>query len=166
MVDVYIPEQEEDTNLTQQYHDYAKAGTLDVLGATLDETLYYNPANALGRLAEQYLFEGTRGRVLSKDEWASSEFFREGIEVGDEGIKEGLANLLAERHDERLDFQVTLRRSRGGFGLGAAQFGVALAGSVLDPLNVASAFIPTVGLARGATVASRLGRKATALLLA
>ena len=28
MVDVYIPEQEEDTNLTQQYHDYAKAGTL------------------------------------------------------------------------------------------------------------------------------------------
>jgi len=159
MVDVYIPEQEEDTNLTQQYHTYAKAGTLDVLGATLDETLYYNPANALGRLTDQYLFEGTRGRILSKDEWASSDFFREGIEVGEEGIKEGLANLLAERHDERLDFQVTLRRSRGGFGLGAAQFGVALAGSVLDPLNVASAFIPTVGLARGATVASRLGRK-------
>ena len=159
MVDVYIPEQEEDTNLTQQYHTYAKAGTLDVLGATLDETLNYNPANALGRLTDQYLFEGTRGRILSKDEWASSDFFREGIEVGEEGIKEGLANLLAERHDERLDFQVTLRRSRGGFGLGAAQFGVALAGSVLDPLNVASAFIPTVGLARGATVASRLGRK-------
>lgn len=159
MVDVYIPEQEEDTNLTQQYHSYAKAGTLDVLGATLDETLYYNPANALGRLTDQYLLEGTRGRVLSKEEWASSDFFREGIEVGEEGIKEGLANLLAERHDERLDFQVTLRRSRGGFGLGAAQFGVALAGSVLDPLNVASAFIPTVGLARGATVASRLGRK-------
>tara|TARA_R100000329_G_scaffold33242_1_gene30884 strand:- start:1620 stop:3341 length:1722 start_codon:yes stop_codon:yes gene_type:complete len=159
MVDVYIPEQEEDTNLTQQYHDYAKAGTLDVLGATLDETLYYNPANALARLSDQYLFEGTRGRVLSKEEWASSDFFREGIEVGEEGIKEGLANLLAERHDERLDFQVTLRRSRGGFGLGAAQFGVALAGSVLDPLNVASAFIPTVGLARGATIASRLGRK-------
>lgn len=158
MVDVYIPEQEEDTNLTQQYHSYAKAGTLDVLGATLDETLYYNPANALARLGDQYLFEGTRGRVLSKDEWASSEFFREGIEVGDEGIKEGLANLLAERHDERLEFQTTLQRSRGGFGLGAAQFGVALAGSFLDPLNVASAFIPTVGLARGATVASRLGR--------
>ena len=159
MVDVYIPEQEEDTNLTQQYHDYAKAGTLDVLGATLHETLYYNPANALGRLTDQYLLEGTRGRILSKDEWASSDYFREGIEVGEEGIKEGLANLLAERHDERLDFQVTLRRSRGGFGLGAAQFGVALAGSVLDPLNVASAFIPTVGLARGATIASRLGRK-------
>lgn len=158
MVDVYIPEQEEDTNLTQQYNSYAKAGTLDVLGATLDETLYYNPANALARLGDQYLFEGTRGRVLSKDEWASSEFFREGIEVGDEGIKEGLANLLAERHDERLEFQTTLQRSRGGFGLGAAQFGVALAGSFLDPLNVASAFIPTVGLARGATVASRLGR--------
>lgn len=159
MVDIYIPEQQEDKNLRNQYFDYQKAGTLDVLGATLDETLYYNPFNALDRLAEQKLGQGTTGRLLSKDEWASSDYFREGIEVGDEGIKEGLANLLAERHDERLDFQITLQRSRGGFKLGAAQFGVALAGSMLDPLNVASAFIPTVGLARGATVASRLGRK-------
>ena len=157
MVDVYIPEQEEDTNLTQQYHDYAKAGTLDVLGATLHETLYYNPANALGRLTDQYLLEGTRGRILSKDEWASSDYFREGIEVGEEGIKEGLANLLAERHDERLDFQVTLRRSRGGYRLGAAQFGVALAGSLLDPLNIASAFIPSIGLSRLSVIGSRTG---------
>ena len=158
MVDVYIPDQQEDKNLRRQYFDYQKAGTLDVLGATLDETLYYNPMNALDRLSEQYLGTGTTGAILSKDDWASSEYFREGIEVGDEGIKEGLASLLAERHDERLEFQTTLQRSRGGLGLGAAQFGVALAGSFLDPLNVASAFIPTVGLARGATVASRLGR--------
>ena len=158
MVDVYIPDQQEDKNLRRQYFDYQKAGTLDVLGATLDETLYYNPMNALDRLSEQYLGKGTTGAILSKDDWASSEYFREGIEVGDEGIKEGLASLLAERHDERLEFQTTLQRSRGGFGLGAAQFGVALAGSFLDPLNVASAFIPSVALARGATVASRLGR--------
>jgi len=39
MVDVYIPEQKEDENLRNQYFDYMKTGTLDVLGATLDETL-------------------------------------------------------------------------------------------------------------------------------
>jgi len=159
MVDMYIPEQEEDENLTQQYHDYAKAGTMDVLGATFNETLYYNPANALGRLSEQYIGKGTEGSTLSKDAWASSDYFREGIEVGEEGIKEGLAQLLSERHDERLDFRTTLGRSRGGFGLGAAQFGVSLAGSMLDPLNVASAFIPSVALGRMATTASRTGSK-------
>ncbi|QDP62517.1 MAG: hypothetical protein Unbinned5079contig1000_44 [Prokaryotic dsDNA virus sp.] len=159
MVDMYIPEQEEDENLTQQYHDYAKAGTMDVLGATFNETLYYNPANALGRLSEQYIGKGTEGSTLSKDAWASSDYFREGIEVGEEGIKEGLAQLLSERHDERLDFRTTLGRSRGGFGLGAAQFGVSLAGSMLDPLNVASSFIPSVALGRMATTASRTGSK-------
>lgn len=157
MVDVYIPEQDVDENLRNDYHTYAKAGTLDVLGATLDETLYYNPANAAARLADQYLFQGTRGRTLSKDEWASSEFFREDITVGDEGITEGLAGLLAERHDERLAFNTTLQRSRGGLALGAAQFGVSLAGSLVDPLNVASAFIPSVGLARMGAIASRAG---------
>lgn len=158
MVDVYIPEQKEDENLRNQYFDYMKTGTLDVLGATLDETLYYNPVNALGRLAEQKLGTGREGRMLTKDEWAESEYFREGIEVGDEGIKEGLATLLADRHDERAEFKTTLSRSRGGLGLGAAQFGVAIAGSFLDPLNVASAFIPSVATARLATTASRMGR--------
>lgn len=164
MVNVYIPEQEEDPNLRNDYHRYARAGTLDVLGATFQETLYYNPLNALDRLAEQYLGKGTTGRVLSKDEWSSSEYYREGLEVGDDGITEGLATLLADRHDERFATQLTLSRSRGGLGLGAAQFGVALAGSILDPINVASAFIPTVGVARLATGASRLGKNGNRFL--
>lgn len=159
MVDVYIPEQKYDKNLNDQYFDFAKAGTLDVLGSTLDETLYYNPLNALGRLADQKLGKGREGGMLTKDEWASSEYFREDIEVGDEGIKEGLASLLANRHDERSAFGATLSRSRGGLGLGAAQFGVAIAGSFLDPLNVASAFIPSVAVARSATMAARFGKR-------
>ena len=158
MVEVYIPEQQYDKNISDQYFDYARAGTLDVLGATFEETLYYNPANALARLQEQYLGEGTTGTVLSKEEYLESEYFREGIEVGDEGIKTGLASLLAERVDRRDAFNTTLSRSKGGLGIGIAQFGVAIAGSVLDPLNIASAFIPAVGPARAATLASRYGK--------
>ena len=158
MVEVYIPEQQYDKNISDQYFDYARAGTLDVLGATFEETLYYNPANALARLQEQYLGEGTTGVILSKEEYLESEYFREGIEVGDEGIKTGLASLLAERVDRRDAFNTTLSRSKGGLGTSIAQFGVAVAGSVLDPLNVASAFIPAVGTARAATLASRYGK--------
>jgi len=156
MVDVYIPEQNFDQNVHDQYFDNAKAGTLDVLGATLDETMYYNPVNALGRIAEQKLGRGRQGRNLTREEYLESEYYREGLTVGTDGITEGLASLLADRHDERSAFQTTLSRSRGGFGLGAAQFGVALAGSVIDPLNVASAFIPSVAVARGATMAAKI----------
>jgi hypothetical protein len=158
MVEVYIPEQQYDKNISDQYFDYARAGTLDVLGATFEETLYYNPANALARLQEQYLGEGTTGAILSKEEYLESEYFREGVEVGDEGIKTGLASLLAERVDRRDAFNTTLSRSKGGLGTSIAQFGVAVAGSVLDPLNIASAFIPAVGTARAATLASRYGK--------
>ena len=157
MVDIFFPEQKDDKPLRDGYHDFAKAGTLDVLGATLDETLYYNPASALGRLLEQKLGSGRKGTTLSAEEYQESEFFRPGIEVGDEGITTGLASLLADRHDERRDFQTTLSRSRGGIGLGAAQFGVAIAGSFLDPLNVASVFIPSVGAARFASLSARYG---------
>ena len=156
MVDVFIPEQNFDKNVHDQYFDNARAGTLDVLGATFEETLYYNPANALGRIVEQKLTRGRQGRTLTREEYFDSEHFREGVSVDDEGITEGLAKLLAERHDERESFKTTLSRSRGGFGLTAAQFGVALGGSILDPLNIASAFIPSVAFARTATLASKI----------
>jgi len=156
MVNVFIPEQTYDRNLAEQYFDVTELGTLDILGATFQETMYYNPANALGRLSEQFIGEGRTGRTLTKDEWAQSEYFRPGIEVGEDGIKEGLANLFAQRHDKRLGFRLDLNRSKGGFGLAAAQFGVGIGASFLDPLNVASAFIPSVALARGAVAANRI----------
>jgi len=156
MVNVFIPEQTYDKNLAEQYFDVTELGTLDILGATFQETMYYNPANALGRLSEQFIGEGRTGRTLTKDEWAQSEYFRPGIEVGEDGIKEGLANLFAQRHDKRLNFRLDLNRSKGGFGLAAAQFGVGIGASFLDPLNVASAFIPSVALARGAVTANRI----------
>lgn len=164
MVDFFVPEQKYDQNAFDNYFDVSKAGTLDVLGATLDETLYYNPLSALNRTFDQYLGPGANGRVLSTDEFRDSQYFREGIEVDENGITEGLANLLSERHDRRENFRFTLNRSRGGFGLGAAQFGTMLAGSLLDPLNVASAFIPGIGQARMATMAARFGKTGSRLM--
>ena len=164
MVDFYVPEQQYDQSAFDNYFDISKAGTLDVLGATLDETLYYNPLSALNRTFDQYLGPGADGKRLSVDEYRDSQYYREGIEVGEDGITEGLANLFAERHDRRANFRFTLHRSRGGLGLGAAQFGTMLAGSVIDPLNVASAFIPAVGQARMATMAARFGKSGSRLM--
>jgi hypothetical protein len=164
MVDVYIPEQEFDKNRHDNYLNTTTFGTLDVLGATLDETLYYNPLSAANRFFDQQLGEGSTGQVLSREEWAESPYFREGIDVGEEGITEGLANLLAERKDKRDSIKFTLNRSKGGIGLGALQFGTALAGSMLDPINVASAFVPIIGQARMATMAARFGKTGSRLV--
>ena len=134
-------------------------GTLDVLGATFEETLYYNPASALNRY---FTLEAAKdnGQRLQQKDWEISEYYRDGIEVGPEGITTGEAALLAENYDRRQEIRFTLDRAGGGyrnFGEGVAQFGVSLVGSVLDPLNIGASFIPVIGAANFASLASRVG---------
>lgn len=157
-MEVYIPEQQFDGNAHSQYFANSKVGTLDVLGATLDDTLYYNPLNAANRFFEQHTGQGKTGKLLTAQEYTESEFYREGMEVPKNGITTGLAELLAERRDRRDTINLSLSRSRGGAGLLAAQFGVGLAGSFLDPLNVASAFIPSLGAAKLGIMMQRHGK--------
>ena len=120
---------------------------MDVLGASFGQAFYENPMNAVLR-STQLFFGGDEGRKLTSEEYKESEFYREGITVGEDGIYEGAASILAERYDVRSQRKLILSRSRGGFGLGAAQLGVGLVASMLDPINVGAAFIPGVGAAR------------------
>ena len=159
MVDMYIPEQSFDRASHDSYYSNSKVGTLDVLGATLDDTLYYNPLAATNRFFDQYTGPGKAGKMLTPEEWADSEYYRDNITVDDTGITEGLAKLMADRSDKRAIINSTLSRSKGGFGLMAAQFGVGFAGSLLDPLNVATGFIPALGAARMATMTAKMTAK-------
>ncbi|HCI70232.1 MAG TPA: hypothetical protein DHV30_06415, partial [Balneola sp.] len=158
MVEIYIPEQEYDPNISEKYFSTTKVGSLDVLGATLDQHFYYNPLNVADRFFEQRQAEIERGKILSPDEYKESEYYRPGIEVGPQGMKEGVAKLLAERQDKRDAFNLTLSRSRGGFRLGALQFATGIAASLLDPINIAAAFLPVVSTARAASFAARYGK--------
>lgn len=162
-MNLYIPEQSDDPNLRANYFDYTTAGTLDVLGQTFADVIYYNPATALGRMSEFYMQKDS-GKKLTKQQWNDSEYFREGIDVGEDGIYEGAASLLANRYDERQARKLVLDRSKGGFALGAAQFGVGLIGSMLDPINIASAFIPVVNTARFASMAAKYGKTGARLM--
>ena len=158
MVNVNLPDVEFNQTRLDQYYNTTKVGTLDVLGATLDETFYYNPTNALDRMFQLKMGKGTTGNLLSPEEYKESQYYRKGFELPPEGIKEGYAQLLADNYDKRQAIQQTLSRSKGGFGLGAAQFGTMLLGSVLDPLNVASAFVPVFPGARFAHLVAKYGK--------
>ena len=152
MVSIYLPEASDDPQQRENFAAYGVAKPTDIFSATLEDTLYYNPFSALTRsitLAEAK----AQGRLLSKDEWSASNYFREGMVYPEKGLSEPAAKILAERYDERETRKAILTRGPGGFGMGAAKFGTALFGSLFDPLNVASVFVP--GAAIRSFVAAR-----------
>ena len=163
MVNIYIPDQVDEPGLRENYFDYTTSGTLDVLAKTFDETLYYNPISSLGRMNEYYWAKDS-GKKLTQEEWSNSEFYREGIEVGEDGIYTGAASLLAERFDDRKSRQIVLNRSKGGFALGAAQFGVGIVGSMLDPINIAASFVPVVRAGQFAKLSQTYGKTGARIL--
>lgn len=71
------------------------------------------------------------------------------------------AEMLAKGKREEAIRADIIARGPTGFGAGAARFGAALAGAALDPLNVASAFIPVVSQARYAGLAAKIGTTGT-----
>lgn len=65
-------------------------------------------------------------------------------------------SILAKRKRRELRRAEILERSRG-IGQGVARLGTAIGVSLLDPINVASAFVPVVGEARYAQLLARAG---------
>jgi hypothetical protein len=80
------------------------------------------------------------------------------IKIPEQGIREGALEILIDRHREQAARQQVMARAGGG-SMGT-QLAAGLAASLLDPLNVASAFVPVVGEAR---YAAMLGRAASPL---
>ena len=141
MAGLYLPEAQDDANLRNNFLDYSVSDNLDVLGATLEETFYYNPFVSLSR---QMVLRHQKkvGNKLSQIQWELSDHFRDEITYPEEGFTEGAARVLAESYDERQERKEVFSRAQGGFGMGVAKFGVSLVGSMLDPLNIAASFVP------------------------
>ncbi|MFJ3117819.1 hypothetical protein ACIPI6_14890 [Pseudomonas protegens] len=155
----------------------------DVFGAAFDEAFSTNPSTSAFRLEE--LNQQAEGRAvvmgpesylapnagrLEPDtpligaEQARSQVSDAGldIKIPDQGIRQGALDVLIERHREQLARQQIIARAGGGNM--PTQIAASLAASLLDPLNIASAFVPVVGEARYASLlagaTSPLGRAA------
>jgi hypothetical protein len=76
----------------------------------------------------------------------------------DKPMRRRAANILAEGKAREVAIQDTIARGPSGFIPGAARFGAALVGSVIDPLNIVASFIPVVSQARFAGMVARVGR--------
>jgi len=156
----------------------------DVLGATAEDAWIHSPTPAIARMAElsraqgEYRLpetrEGRRAAISGKGPLdfvfgtgvgyhMSQQEALEDVGVGRlklkiprSGITRGALDILIQRKSEENEREQIFQRARGGLGMGAARLGVGLGTTILDPLNVASAFIPFVAPAR---VAARLARQ-------
>lgn len=73
------------------------------------------------------------------------------------GIRERTLSILMERKRDELRRQTILAQSPGGAGRVSARVAGGLVGSLVDPANIALAFVPVVGEARYAQLLARAG---------
>lgn len=148
----------------------------DVLGAQGAESLYYSPGPSFLRSEELIGAEqgptdpryaglnarGPRPRLAPTliDAGAARKQVTESgvsLTVPDQGITQGALSILIDRKQEERRRQDILSRAPSGVGINSLRVGTSFAASLLDPLNVASAFIPVVGEARYASMLARAG---------
>lgn len=75
----------------------------------------------------------------------------------DRPTRRRVAELLAEEKREEIIRQDVISRAPQGALAQTARFGAAFVGAAIDPLNIASAFVPVVSQARFAGMAARVG---------
>jgi hypothetical protein len=146
----------------------------DVLGAQAQEAWTYNPLPSVMRRRElSRAYRGAEPNFLDINPFgeeapstaspmvdasaARQRIKDEGLDlvVPDAGIRQRALDILIERKKEERRRNDILSRAPSGLTAGAARIGTALAASALDPLNVASAFIPVVGPTRYAAMLQR-----------
>lgn len=133
----------------------------EVLGAEAEETVTRNPLPSLHRFAEQQFMGGQTLSPKEADELYGVEFMGQKRLTFDRPIREDLAAEQRRLKLRELRRQDVMGRASGGVLEGAARFGTGLLMSAIDPLNIASAFIPAgytryaAALARAATPLER-----------
>lgn len=124
--------------------------TSDVLAAQFQQGYEENPIMALKRLSDLGEAQVTGPRVSAED--ARTVLQAAGMEhditVSDAGITRAALNTLIERKRGEKRRQEIFARSEGGFGEGAARFGVAVGATLTDPLSFGLNFVPVVGQTR------------------
>lgn len=153
---IFGTEQQDQGGFLQEY----TTPTSEVLGLAAEEAFMDNPATKAYMFAKALSADGkilTRAEVEERARNAGVN-----LPVPDAGMREDAADLLIGRQYEKKRRQSALQAAEGGFATGALQLAGGLGGSILDPINVASSFIPVVGQARYAQLlgkaAGPLGR--------
>lgn len=137
-------------------YDQYIVGLGDVLKATAKETWARNPLESTQTLVElQRAAQDENSPLVPKDQ-LNKEYGELGLSFEEDEYQSVVDLMVEEKRAER-ERQAIIARGPQGFGVGVAKFAVGLGVSMLDPINVASAFIPVVGQARMAQMVAKQG---------
>lgn len=150
------------------------ASTSEAAGAAFEEALFSSPTTAVQRMEELTAAEsgqniyapGTQGSVVGRQEpdttivsaeQARAKVAESGLDlkIPDTGIRQGALDIIMDRKREELERQVIMASApRSSVPL---QVLAGFAASVVDPINIASAFIPVIGEARYSALLAKAG---------
>ena len=144
------------TSVQESGYDQYIVGLGDVLKATAEETWARNPLESTQTLIElQRAKQNDNSPLVPKDQ-LNNEYGKLGLSF-EEDEYQSVVDLMVEEKQAERERQSIIARGPQGFGVGVAKFAVGLGVSMLDPINVASAFIPVVGQARMAQMVAKQG---------
>lgn len=130
-----------------------------VARATFEQAFSDLVGPSLWRFSEQQAARMGTSREYSPDEakgWMAERGLGEHFTF-DRPYRDAELQILASRKQKELRRADILQRADPSFGAAAGRMGLALATSFLDPLTVASAFVPVVGPARYAQMLKAAG---------
>lgn len=148
MVDIYYPPASDSTAHVRTFFSNTPAATSHVLAMEYASAVRAggDAFGAIGAYVHSKLYEDN---FFTPEEWKESEYFREGVEVGEDGVAESTAQSLAAAYDRRMTKDLILSRAKSGFGM--SRFGVSIVGSILDPINIGAAFAAPAAVGLNAT---------------
>jgi hypothetical protein len=132
----------------------------EVYEETFAQAFEENPIASLYRakqLGDDYRSSGKRLDFDSATQRLKDRGMEGDIKVSEAGITEAALDTLIYRKGVERRRQEVFGQAEGGLGQGAARLGVALGTSLIDPVNVATAFIPVIGEARYTGMLARAG---------
>jgi len=163
------------TDATAQENGYDRYSTTlgETLGAVAGENWNFNPISSIGTYrsvlqAERDSLKNNIDRVDRKE--LNKEYSDLGLYFDEDEYQSVVDIMVSEKKEERRRQSIIARGPEGswnpfsgGFYVGAAKFGVGLAVSMTDFINIGASFIPIVGQARFAQLAARTGLRTARL---
>lgn len=138
-------------------YDLYKTSLSDVLKATAEETWKFNPTQSIESYGELWFEkQAPEGEAPVPRDELNKQYSSLGL-FFEEDEYQSVVDIMVEAKQAERQRQDIISRGPQGFGVGVAKFGVGLGVSFLDPVNLASAFIPVVGQARMAQLVARYG---------